>query len=87
MSVRAHILEDVITVELGNDKNRKALVFTATKRDADELASNAFRGSLSAAVLHGDMSQNMRDITLKEFKNNKFRVRRQWAPPALSHAP
>ena len=55
-NLRATLLEDVVTVELSRP-NSKAIVFTNTKRDADELATGAAFKSLSTGVLHGDLSQ------------------------------
>jgi len=55
-NLRATLLEDVVTVELSRPQS-KAIVFTNTKRDADELATGAAFKSLSTGVLHGDLSQ------------------------------
>ena len=71
--LRANLLEDVITVELKNP-DAKAIVFTQTKRDADELATGSAFRVLSTGVLHGDLTQKQRDVTLNNFKRGKFRV-------------
>ncbi|EIE18444.1 DEAD-domain-containing protein [Coccomyxa subellipsoidea C-169] len=65
---RRSILVDLITVHaLGG----KCIVFTQTKREADEVAA-----SLSLVhpceALHGDISQAQREQVLKNFRNGKF---------------
>eukprot|EP00617_Octactis_speculum_P026299 CAMPEP_0185754902 /NCGR_PEP_ID=MMETSP1174-20130828/13474_1 /TAXON_ID=35687 /ORGANISM="Dictyocha speculum, Strain CCMP1381" /LENGTH=723 /DNA_ID=CAMNT_0028433291 /DNA_START=95 /DNA_END=2262 /DNA_ORIENTATION=- len=70
--VRMSLLEDVITVEAGVES--KTIVFTQTKREADELSSGSAFRVLSAGVLHGDLSQKQRDVTLAQFKSGKFKV-------------
>ena len=70
--LRASLLEDVISVEAGEDG--RAIVFTQTKKECDELAGGAAFSRLSAQVLHGDIGQNQRDSTLKQFRNGGFQV-------------
>jgi superfamily II DNA/RNA helicase len=62
----SHLLTDV-------DMNQ-ALVFTATKRDADSLADRLSAQGLSVAALHGDMSQRERNRTLLNMRNGNVRV-------------
>jgi superfamily II DNA/RNA helicase len=57
----------------GVDVNQ-ALVFTATKRDADSLADQLSAQGHSVAALHGDMSQRERNRTLLNMRNGKLRV-------------
>ena len=52
----------------------KTIVFTETKRDADELVSGAIFKSLSAQALHGDIGQKQRDATLAAFRSGAFNV-------------
>jgi superfamily II DNA/RNA helicase len=52
----------------------QALVFTATKRDADDLADNLMAQGHSAAALHGDMSQRERNRTLLSMRRGQVRV-------------
>jgi len=52
----------------------KTIVFTDTKRDADELVSGGVFKSLTAQALHGDVGQKQRDATLKAFRNGAFNV-------------
>ncbi|HET7062450.1 MAG TPA: DEAD/DEAH box helicase [Nitrosospira sp.] len=53
---------------------RHAIVFTATKRDADVLADNLAAQGHEAAALHGDMSQRDRTRTLTKLRRGGLRV-------------
>ncbi|MDH4216526.1 MAG: DEAD/DEAH box helicase, partial [Gallionella sp.] len=57
----------------GVDINQ-ALVFTATKRDADGLADQLSAQGHSVAALHGDMSQRERNRTLLNMRNGNVRI-------------
>ena len=61
-----HLLRDV-----GIDQ---ALVFTATKRDADTIADRLTVAGFSAAALHGDMHQAARNRTLNAMRRGQLRV-------------
>ncbi len=52
----------------------QALVFTATKRDADGLADQLSAQGHSVAALHGDMSQRERNRTLLNLRNGNLRI-------------
>lgn len=52
----------------------QALVFTATKRSADELADHLCSAGWEAASLHGDMRQRHRDRTIRRMRENKVQV-------------
>ncbi|XP_058084022.1 DEAD-box ATP-dependent RNA helicase 3, chloroplastic [Magnolia sinica] len=64
------ILSDLITVYA---KGGKTIVFTQTKRDADEV-SMALSNSIASEALHGDISQHQRERTLNGFRQGKFTV-------------
>ncbi|KAL0692331.1 hypothetical protein Bca4012_059511 [Brassica carinata] len=64
------ILSDLITVYA---KGGKTIVFTQTKRDADEV-SLALSNSIASEALHGDISQHQRERTLNSFRQGKFTV-------------
>ncbi|MBU6460920.1 MAG: DEAD/DEAH box helicase [Proteobacteria bacterium] len=53
---------------------RQAVVFTATKRDADDLAVSLQSEGFSAAALHGDMNQSMRNRTLMNLRRGALKV-------------
>jgi len=68
-SERGSVLGDVISVYAG--RTGRTIIFTETKKEANELAVN---GGIKAdtAVLHGDIAQNQREITLQGFREGKF---------------
>lgn len=61
-----HLLED--------DDIRQAIIFSATKRDADALARDLYDRGFAAAALHGDMSQGARNRTLTNLRRGKVRL-------------
>ncbi len=52
----------------------KAIVFAATKRDADSLAEDLVQAGHMAAALHGDMSQGQRNRTLQRLRTGQVRL-------------
>ncbi|MCB6184835.1 DEAD/DEAH box helicase [Leeia sp. TBRC 13508] len=62
----AHLLDDA--------SMQQAIIFTATKLDADDLADHLIEQGMSAAALHGDMPQRERNRTLARLKNGHVRV-------------
>ncbi len=61
-----HLLRDVAI--------EQAVVFTATKRDADTIADRLNIAGFSAAALHGDMNQGARNRTLNAMRRGQVRV-------------
>lgn len=55
-------------------RGAKLLIFTDTKRNADEITRNLKRNNIPSAAIHGDKSQNERDWVLNEFRNNRTPV-------------
>jgi len=56
-----------------NDKNVfKAIIFTATKINADKLARQLRDKNYSAAALHGDLKQNVRNRTLDQLRQGRI---------------
>ena len=53
---------------------KQAIVFTATKRDADLLADDLLAKGYDAAALHGDMSQRERMRTIARLRQGGIRV-------------
>ena len=64
---RRSVLVDLLTVY---GEGGKAIVFTQTKREADEVAASV-GGHLPCGALHGDMSQREREKVLNAFRANK----------------
>ncbi|CAI9754470.1 unnamed protein product [Fraxinus pennsylvanica] len=54
-------------------KGGKCIVFTQTKRNADQLAS-AMQRNFCCEALHGDISQNERERTLSGFRDGRFNI-------------
>jgi superfamily II DNA/RNA helicase len=52
----------------------KAIVFAATKRDADQLAEELRAAGRPAAALHGDMTQGARNATVRQLREGRVRV-------------
>ncbi|GAB4820300.1 hypothetical protein N2152v2_007346 [Parachlorella kessleri] len=67
---RRSVLVDILTVY---GEGGKAMVFTQTKREADEVAA-AVGSHLLCAALHGDMSQREREKVLESFREGKTSV-------------
>lgn len=53
---------------------KQAIVFTATKRDADDLADDLAAQGHVVGALHGDMSQRERTRTLTKLRNGRLRI-------------
>lgn len=62
----SHILQDAII--------ENALVFTRTKRGADNVVKELNRNRIKAEAIHGNKSQNARERALRGFKNRTTRV-------------
>jgi ATP-dependent RNA helicase RhlE len=50
------------------------LVFARTKRGADKLSKKLERDGVKAAAIHGDRSQNQRNLALRGFQQGTYRV-------------
>lgn len=61
-----HLLRDV--------SMDQAIIFTATKRGADDLAEHLADNGFSVMALHGDMNQRQRSRTLSEVQDGRVRV-------------
>ncbi|WP_395241714.1 helicase-related protein, partial [Salmonella sp. s51933] len=55
--------------EIMGEKENKTLIFTETKRRADELTRNLRRDGWPCMCIHGDKSQPERDWVLNEFRS------------------
>jgi superfamily II DNA/RNA helicase len=52
----------------------KAIVFSATKKDTDNLARDLKRQGYAAEALHGDMSQSARNRTIRNMHHGKIKL-------------
>jgi ATP-dependent RNA helicase DDX21 len=66
---RASVIGDVIQVFSGT--NGQTMIFTDMKKDANELALNSCLKQ-ECQVLHGDIQQAQREVTLASFRQGKF---------------
>ena len=57
--------------QIMEDKNNKVLIFTGTKRVADDITRFLRQDGWPALSIHGDKQQNERDWVLNEFKTGK----------------
>ncbi len=51
-----------------------SVVFCRTKRDTQKVAEQLITDGYSAGALHGDLSQNQRDIVMKSFRNRQIQM-------------
>ena len=59
---------------LADTNLNQAIIFTATKRQADKLTDDLYHSDFKTAALHGDMSQGARTKTINRFKRNEIKV-------------
>ncbi len=52
-----------------DNPNIYAIIFCRTRRDTQEIADNLIRDGYNADALHGDLSQQQRDITMRKFRD------------------
>lgn len=60
-------------VRVYSGQHGRAMVFTETKKECNELSVTDGLQQLKAQVLHGDIDQKHREITLKAFREGKVR--------------
>ena len=51
-----------------------SVIFCRTKRDTQKVAENLIEDGYSAGALHGDLSQNQRDIVMKQFRTQQIQM-------------
>ncbi|WNH13151.1 DEAD/DEAH box helicase [Thalassobellus suaedae] len=51
-----------------------SVIFCRTKRDTQKVAENLIEDGYSAGALHGDLSQNQRDMVMKSFRNQQIQM-------------
>ena len=51
-----------------------AVVFCRTKRDTQKVAEKLIEDGYNAGSLHGDLSQNQRDLVMKSFRNKQIQM-------------
>lgn len=53
-----------------NNPNIYAIIFCRTRRDTQEVADKLIADGYNADALHGDLSQQQRDLTMKKFRDH-----------------
>lgn len=77
---RLHMVDDIqhknrMLQHLVADRSLKqAIIFSATRKDADNLARQLHAQGHSAAALHGDMKQNARNQTIRNLRCGRIRL-------------
>lgn len=61
-----HLLKDI--------KYDSVIIFSRTKHGADKIVKELNKKGLSAVAIHGNKSQNNRQMALKDFKERKIRI-------------
>jgi ATP-dependent RNA helicase DeaD len=51
-----------------------SVIFCRTKRDTQKVAEQLITDGYNAAALHGDLSQNQRDIVMKSFRSRQIQM-------------
>lgn len=51
-----------------------SVIFCRTKRDTQKVAENLIEDGYSAGALHGDLSQNQRDLVMSSFRKNQIQM-------------
>ncbi len=57
-----------------NNPNIYAIIFCRTRRDTQEIADRLIQDGYNADALHGDLSQQQRDIVMKKFRDRVLRL-------------
>ncbi len=67
---RTRVLADLLTILAPE----RAIIFTRTKRDCDELALELIHRGFEAEAIHGDLAQSQRERALEGFRAGRSRV-------------
>ena len=59
---------------LNEEEVEHAIVFTATKRHADQLVDELYDKGFQAAALHGDMNQRQRTRTIAQLRSGRVKI-------------
>ena len=70
MKMKKNLLKDL----LQDTSIKSALVFTRTKHGADKVVKDLLNANVKSAAIHGNKSQNARQLALSNFKSGAIRV-------------
>lgn len=77
---RLHMVDDMhhksrlLNHLLSDPEMKQAIIFTATKRFADQLVEILFKSGHRAAALHGDMNQRQRTRTITRLRDGEVKI-------------
>ncbi len=74
ISDNMHHKRKLLSALAGDEAVGKAIIFAATKRDADQLADELRAAGHAAAALHGDMTQSARNWTIRQLREGRVRL-------------
>lgn len=69
-----HHKKELLRHLISDQQLTRAIIFSATKRDADDLARELSNAGHSAAALHGDMNQFARNKTIERMRRGGIRL-------------
>ncbi|MBQ0784259.1 MAG: DEAD/DEAH box helicase [Amphritea sp.] len=72
--VDKHRKREITSFLIGSKNWQQVLIFTRTKKSADDLAKEMCKDGLKTEAIHGDKSQGARERALEGFKNGTIRV-------------
>ncbi|MFP4642257.1 MAG: DEAD/DEAH box helicase [Dehalococcoidia bacterium] len=72
--VQQHLKTTLLKEILNRSKTDSVLVFTRTKRRAEQVARQLVRSGYRVSSLQGDLSQNQRRAALKGFRNGSIKI-------------
>lgn len=65
---------ELLSYLIGKNNYPQVLVFTRTKKEADEVSDELKKSGLKNTVIHGDKTHGARDRALNEFREGKIRI-------------
>jgi superfamily II DNA/RNA helicase len=60
--------------EISQNEEKKTMIFTETKKGADQLTFRMRKQGYKAVAIHGDKSQNERDAVLNDFRSGRSQI-------------
>ncbi len=74
VSIAEHRKIDLLRKVLEREQPKQCIIFTATKRGADQVHRRLLRSNIKAAVLHGDLPQEKRSRIMVGFREGKYAI-------------
>jgi len=67
-------LDETLTILRNKDPTSRVIIFTQSKRGADEVTRQLRQRGFNALAIHGDKEQRERDFVLNEFKSGRVTI-------------